>query len=54
MLNESNTLTQKMVVYKGIECEVIYNYGNGNYEILFGEQILLVQESEIQRSSSCL
>ncbi|HZH61987.1 MAG TPA: hypothetical protein VEY70_20955 [Metabacillus sp.] len=48
MLNETSTISQQIVVYKGIKCEVIYNYGNGNYEIVFGEQILLVKESEIK------
>ncbi|WP_226526957.1 hypothetical protein [Metabacillus niabensis] len=48
MSNETSTIGQQIVIYKGIKCEVIYNYGNGNYEIVFGEQILLVQESEIQ------
>lgn len=48
MSNETSTMTQQIVIYKGIKCEVIYNYGNGNYEIVFGEQILLVSDTDIQ------
>lgn len=48
MSNETSAMSQQSVVYKGIKCEVIYNYGNGSYEIVFGEQILLVRDSDIQ------
>jgi hypothetical protein len=37
------------VLYKGIECTVFLDYGNGFLEIHFGESITLVKESEIKR-----
>ncbi len=47
-INQTKTLCSETVLYKGIKCKVIYDYGNGNYEILFGEQIVLVHEDDIQ------
>jgi hypothetical protein len=39
------------VLFKGFECKVVYDYGNGYYEIMFGEQILLVCKSQIKVES---
>jgi hypothetical protein len=38
------------VVYKGIECKIMFNYQNGNYEILCPgvEEIYLVNEKELE------
>jgi hypothetical protein len=37
----------KTAFYKGFECKVLYDYGNGYVEILFGDQILLICESKL-------
>ncbi|WP_283244094.1 hypothetical protein [Bacillus suaedaesalsae] len=37
-----------LVMYKGFECKVVFNYGNGNLEILYGKDVLLVSESQIK------
>jgi len=36
------------VIYKKIECQIIFNYQNGNYEILFFDEVILVNEKEIE------
>jgi hypothetical protein len=46
--DESSLVYTETVFYKGFECKVVYGYGNGNYEILFGEEVILVCESQIK------
>lgn len=37
------------VIYKGLECKLIYGYQNGNYEILCLNNVILVNEREIKK-----
>ena len=39
-------LIKETVLYKGIECKIIWEYGNGNYEILCLGEVVLVDKSE--------
>lgn len=36
------------VLYNGFECKVIFDYGNGNLEILYGQDVLLVSDKEVK------
>lgn len=40
-------ITLGTVLYKGLECKIIFDYENGNYEIMCLEEIFLVNESQI-------
>lgn len=40
-------ITLGTVFYKGLECKIIFDYQNGNYEIMCLEEIFLVNESQI-------
>jgi hypothetical protein len=48
LIERTTTMTDR-VLYKGIECTVFLDYGNGFLEIRFGETITLVKESEIKK-----
>jgi hypothetical protein len=47
-------LSDEVVLYKGIECKIFWNYGNGYYEIIFLKEVLLVHESEITKPAPLL
>lgn len=36
----------KSVIYKGIECEVFFNYSNGYIEILCVDEIILINMND--------
>lgn len=42
-------MVKKVVSYRGIECQIIFDYRNGNYEILCLDEIILVNERQIER-----
>jgi hypothetical protein len=42
-------LSNEVVLYKGFECKIFWNYGNGYYEIIFLKEVLLVHESELTK-----
>lgn len=42
-------LNCEIVLYKGLPCSVVFDYGNGNLEILCFDEILLVHEEQIDR-----
>jgi hypothetical protein len=46
-------LSNEIVIYKGVECRIIWNYGNGYLEIAVGDEVILVNESELTSPSLC-
>lgn len=42
-------LIYEIVLYKGLKCHVVFDYGNGNLEILCLDEVLLVHEGQIDR-----
>lgn len=42
-------LIYEVVLYKGLRCNVVFDYGNGNLEILCLDEVLLVHEGQIDR-----
>lgn len=46
-------MSNECIIYKGVECRIIWNYGNGYVEIAVGDEVLLVQESELLSPTYC-
>ncbi|WP_180960139.1 hypothetical protein [Neobacillus cucumis] len=42
-------LSLEAVIYRGFECKVIFDYKNGNLEILVGDEVILVSEDQIEK-----
>jgi hypothetical protein len=42
-------MSNQIVLYKGIECEIVWDYGNGFFEIMVIDEVFLVNESEITK-----
>lgn len=42
-------MSNQIVLYKGIECEIVWDYGNGFFEIMVIDEVFLVSESEITK-----
>jgi hypothetical protein len=37
----------KRAIYKGLECKILFDYKNGNYEILFIDNVILVCDTDL-------
>lgn len=47
-------LFEDEVLYNNVVCRLIWNYGNGKCEILFFDEVVLVNESELTRNEPAL
>ncbi|WP_246942988.1 hypothetical protein [Bacillus pinisoli] len=44
---KNTSLIEKIVYYKNCQCKILFDYGNGRFEIMCGEKVLLVSGEEI-------